>query len=86
MHRVALARLECSLIQTIYIEDIPTEYPYYAYPRPTGWNGIEMVNYTEFPADYNKKWHRLPYPHYKNLFRSFNSAFLAKSQPRKRKD
>lgn len=78
MHRVYLARMEWSPIQVVYIEGIPREFPYYAFPLVNGWNDIEIV--TDLPESYIKKWHRIK--NYKTLYRDFNTAFQNVGGPR----
>ncbi|NLN79173.1 MAG: hypothetical protein GX141_09685 [Armatimonadetes bacterium] len=78
MHRVYLARMERSPIQVIYVEGVPQQYPYYAFPLVNGWNDVEIVS--ELPHGYIKKWHRIK--DYKSLYRNFNSGFTNVGGPR----
>ena len=78
MHRVYLARMERTPIQVIYVEDVPEQYPYYAFPLVNGWNDVEIVS--ELPHGYIKKWHRIK--DYKSLYRNFNSGFTNVGGPR----
>lgn len=78
MHRVYLARMERSPIQVVYVEKVPKEYPYYAFPLVNGWNDVEIVS--ELPEGYIKKWHRIK--NYKSLYRDFNSGFQNVGGPR----
>lgn len=78
MHRVYLARMERTPIQVLYVENVPEQYPYYAFPLVNGWDGVEIV--TELPEGYIKKWHRIK--DYKSLYRNFNSGFQNVGGPR----
>ena len=80
MHRLYLAFLEWITPQVIFVRDLPKEYPYYAFPNPTQWQGIEWVD--SLPEGYVKKWHRIA--DYKTLYRDFNSAFDNVGAPRGR--
>ncbi len=78
MHRVYLARMERSPIQVVYVENVPREYPYYAFPLVNGWNDVEIVS--DLPEGYIKKWHRIK--NYKSLYRDFNTGFQNVGGPR----
>jgi hypothetical protein len=78
MHRVYLARMERSPIQVVYVQDVPKEYPYYAFPLVNGWNDVEIVQ--DLPEGYIKKWHRIK--NYKTLYRDFNTGFQNVGGPR----
>lgn len=78
MHRVYLARMERTPIQVVYVRNVPSEYPYYAFPLVDGWSGVEVVQ--ELPEGYIKKWHRIK--NYKTLYRDFNTAFQNVGGPR----
>jgi hypothetical protein len=78
MHRVYLARMEWSPIQVVYVQDVPKEYPYYAFPLVNGWNDVEIVQ--DLPEGYIKKWHRIK--NYKTLYRDFNTGFQNVGGPR----
>jgi hypothetical protein len=80
MHRLYLARHQWVIPQVVYIRGVPKEYPYYAYPNPGQWEGIEVID--ELPPGYIKKWHRIA--DYHSLYRNFNSAFSAVGTPRGR--
>jgi hypothetical protein len=73
MHRVYLARLEWVVPQVVYIRGVPKEYPYYAFPRPGGWEGIDLVADNPDPQKYLKKCHRCR--DNKRLFRDFQAVF-----------
>lgn len=73
MHRVYLARLEWVVPQVVYVRGIPKEYPYYAYPRPEGWQGIDILAENPDPQVYLKKCHRVR--DHKRLFRDFQAVF-----------
>ncbi len=80
MHRLYLARTQWIIPQVVYIRGIPKEYPYYAYPNPCQWEGIDLVE--ELPEGYVKKWYRTR--DYHRLYRNFNSAFASVGAPRGR--
>jgi hypothetical protein len=73
MHRVFLARSEWIVPQVIYVRGIPKEYPYYAYPRPQGWEGIDLLADNPDKNRYLKKCHRIR--HNKALYRNFQAVF-----------
>ncbi len=78
MHRVYLARMERCPIQVVYVEGVPQQFPYYAFPLVNGWHDVEIVS--ELPEGYIKKWHRIK--DYKSLYRNFNSGFTNVGGPR----
>ncbi len=78
MHRVYLARMERCPIQVVYVEGVPEQFPYYAFPLVNGWHDVEIVS--ELPEGYIKKWHRIK--EYKSLYRNFNSGFQNVGGPR----
>lgn len=78
MHRVYLARMERTPIQVLYVEDVPKQFPYYAFPLVNGWSDVEIVS--DLPEGYIKKWHRIK--NYKSLYRNFNSGFQNVGGPR----
>ena len=80
MHRLYLAYLEWVIPQVIFIRSLSSEFPYYAFPNPTQWHGIDWMS--SLPEGYVKKWHRIP--DYKTLYRDFNSAFDNVGAPRGR--
>ncbi len=82
MHRVYLARLEWIVPQVAYIRGIPKNYPYYAYPRPGGWEGIDLLAENPDPKNYLKKCHRRR--ENKQLFRDFQAVFHNVGRPRSR--
>ncbi len=73
MHRVFLARSEWVIPQVVYIRGIPKDYPYYAFPRPQGWEGIDLLADNPDKNRYLKKCHRIR--HNKALFRNFQAVF-----------
>ncbi|MBW1991510.1 MAG: hypothetical protein JRI59_05250 [Deltaproteobacteria bacterium] len=73
MHRVYLARLEWVVPQVAFVRGIPKEYPYYAYPRPQGWQGIDILPENPDPRTYLKKCHRVR--DNKRLYRDFQAVF-----------
>lgn len=78
MHRVYLARIERAPIQCVFISDVPSQYPYYAFPLVNGWDDVSIVQ--DIPEGYIKKWHRIK--NYKSLYRDFNTAFKNVGGPR----
>ena len=73
MHRLYLARLEWVVPQVIYVRGVPPEYPYYAFPRPGGWEGIDLLPDNPDPKTYLKKCHRRR--DNKRLYRDFQAVF-----------
>jgi hypothetical protein len=82
MHRVYLARLEWVSPQVVFVRGIPKEYPYYAYPRPEGWEGIDLLAENPDPKRYLKKCHRVR--DNKRLYRDFQAVFANVGRPRSR--
>jgi hypothetical protein len=72
MHRVFAARSLGLPISVVLVRGVPAEYPYYAFPRHTGWEGIET--FETLPAVFEKKAYRQP-TGYRALFRDFNAQF-----------
>jgi hypothetical protein len=73
MHRVFLARSEWVVPQVVYVRGIPKEYPYYAYPRPQGWDGLDLLADNPDKNRYLKKSHRIRQN--KALYRNFQAVF-----------
>ncbi len=73
MHRVFLARAEWVIPQVVYIRGIPKAYPYYAFPRPQGWEGIDLLADNPDKSRYLKKCHRIRQN--KSLYRNFQAVF-----------
>lgn len=71
MHRVYSARAAGRGITVVYAAGVPDDTPYYAYPNPRGWEGVEEIE--EISEQYAKKNYRLE-PH-RSLYRDFNTAF-----------
>lgn len=81
MHRMYVARLEWRHPEVVFIQGVPKEYPYYAYPIPGGnWGEVTILPGSEIPAGFIKKWHRIS--DNKLLYRDFNSAFINVGGPR----
>ncbi len=80
MHRLYLAHRQWIIPQVVFVRGLPREYPYYAYPNPYQWEGIDVMD--ELPEGYIKKWHRIR--NYHSLYRDFNSAFSNVGAPRGR--
>ena len=73
MHRLYLARLEWVIPQVTYIRGVPRAYPYYAFPRPGGWEGLDLLAENPDPKTYLKKCHRRR--ENKKLYRDFQAVF-----------
>ncbi len=73
MHRLYLARLEWVIPQVVYVRGIPKAYPYYAYPRPQRWEGLDLLAENPDPKTYLKKCHRRR--ENKRLYRDFQAVF-----------
>ena len=71
MHRVYSARAARRPITVVYVAGVPDETPYYAYPNPRGWDGVDEIE--EISESFAKKNYRLE-PH-RSLYRDFNTAF-----------
>jgi hypothetical protein len=82
MHRLFICRLEWKLPTVLFIENLPKEYPYYAYPipGPFPWDNIFILEGSSIPPGFIKKWHRIE--NNKLLYRDFNSAFRNVGGPR----
>ncbi len=73
MHRLYLARLEWVVPQVTYVRGIPKDYPYYAFPRREGWEGLDLLAENPDPQTYLKKCHRVR--DNKKLYRDFQAVF-----------
>ncbi len=82
MHRLYLARLEWVVPQVTYIRGVPEAYPYYAFPRPGQWEGLDQLAENPDPQNYLKKCHRIR--ENKKLFRDFQAVFHNVGRPRSR--
>ena len=82
MHRLYLARMEWVIPQVTYVRGIPKEYPYYAFPRPGGWEGLELLADNPDPRRYLKKCHRIL--ENKALYRDFQAVFQNVGRSRSR--
>ena len=82
MHRLYLARMEWVVPQVTYVRGIPKEYPYYAFPRPGGWEGLDLLADNPDPQRYLKKCHRTR--HNKQLYRDFQAVFQNVGRSRSR--
>ncbi|HOX37098.1 MAG TPA: hypothetical protein PL033_03835 [Candidatus Brocadiia bacterium] len=80
MHRAYMAYLDWVIPQVVFVRNVPKQYPYYAFPVPEGWAGLQLVD--SLPENLLKKWHRIR--DYKSLYRDFNSAFQNVGGPRGR--
>jgi hypothetical protein len=82
MHRLYLARTEWVIPQVTYVRGIPKEYPYYAFPRLGGWEGLDLLAENPDPERYLKKAHRVR--HNKRLYRDFQTVFQNVGRSRSR--
>jgi hypothetical protein len=82
MHRVYLARLEWVAPQVVFVRGVPKEYPYYAYPRPDRWHGLDILAENPDPQTYLKKCHRVL--DNKRLYRDFQAVFANVGRSRSR--
>ncbi|MFA5109879.1 MAG: hypothetical protein WC443_00585 [Desulfobaccales bacterium] len=73
MHRLYLARMEWVIPQVTYVRGLPREYPYYAFPRLGGWEGLDLLADNPDPQRYLKKCHRVRKN--KALYRDFQAVF-----------
>ncbi|MDR2460969.1 MAG: hypothetical protein LBE38_09360 [Deltaproteobacteria bacterium] len=82
MHRLYACRMEWKVPQVILVENLPKEFPYYAYPLPGPfpWDSVEILQGCEIPDSFIKKWHRTR--DNKRLYRNFNSSFQNVGAPR----
>jgi hypothetical protein len=82
MHRLFAGRLEWRRPEVVLVEDLPAEYPYYAYPIPgaSPWDQVAILEGSSIPVGLIKKWHRAA--DNKRLYRDFNSAFQNVGGPR----
>ena len=82
MHRLYLARLEWVVPQVVYVRGVPKDYPYYAFPRLGGWEGIDLLPENPDPKKYLKKCHRRR--DNKRLYRDFQAVFANVGRSRSR--
>jgi len=82
MHRLYLARLEWVIPQVTFIRGIPRDYPYYAFPRVQGWEGLDLLEENPDPRRYLKKCHRVR--ENKKLYRDFQAVFQNVGRSRSR--
>lgn len=82
MHRLYLARLEWVVPQVVYVRGVPRDYPYYAFPRPGGWEGLDLLADNPDPKKYLKKCHRRR--DNKRLYRDFQAVFQNVGRSRSR--
>ena len=72
MHRIYTARKLEKKINVVLARNVPTKFPYYAYPLKNGWDDVREL--PEIPDDFIKKEYR-DKENYKALFRNFNEVF-----------
>lgn len=80
MHRTWTARKLGRPLNIVLVQDIPEQYPYYAYALDGGWKDVEEI--AELTDGYKKKDYRDP-QNYKALFRDFNEHFPGVQEQRK---
>ena len=80
MHRVYTAKQWKRSLHIILVQNVPNQWPYYAYAREKGWEGVEEL--AELPDQYVKKSYRDP-DNYKSLFRDFNAILPGIQKQRK---
>ena len=71
LHRLYLARKLGIKVKVVLIQNIPEEFPYYAYPNENKWD--DVIEIDELPQGFVKKRYRVE--NHRKLFRDFNSAF-----------
>ena len=72
MHRMTVALRSGVPVNILLAKNVPTEWPYYAFPLPGGWADVESLE--RLPPGYRKKDYRRK-GGYKALFRDFNAVF-----------
>jgi hypothetical protein len=82
MHRLFAGRLEWLVPVVVLAENLPAQFPYYAYPIPGAgpWDQVKILEGSVIPVGHIKKWHRTA--DNKKLYRDFNSAFQNVGGPR----
>jgi hypothetical protein len=80
MHRIFAARALGRIISVILIQNVPPEFPYYAYALREGWLAVDELEV--LPEVHQKKEYRQP-ENYKALFRDFNTIFPGVQKQRK---
>ncbi|MEU7823844.1 hypothetical protein [Catellatospora sp. NPDC049133] len=83
IHRVFAARSLGLRISVVYVEDVPREYPYYAYALRDGWSQVTVMD--ELPDKHLRKEYRQP-TGYRALYRDFNEVFPGVQKERKKSD
>lgn len=81
IHRVYAAKRLGLPINIVLVRNVPSQYPYYAYALPKGWDDVEELD--ELPDTYLKKTYRDP-NNYKALFRNFNEILPGVQAERKK--
>lgn len=79
MHRVWLARRLGLGVEVVVVRGVDPQWPYYAYPLPDGWAGVEELDALQ--PGRQKKDYRQPQS-YKALFRDYNAVFPGVQQER----
>jgi hypothetical protein len=80
IHRVYAAMKLGRKLNIVLAQNVPLEYPYYAYALPNGW--ADVTELAELPDGFQKKTYRDP-KGYKALFRDFNEILPGVQKQRK---
>lgn len=80
IHRVYAAMKLGRKLNIVLARNVPTEYPYYAYALPNGWD--DVTEFAELQDGFQKKTYRDPNG-YKALFRDFNEVLPGVQKQRK---
>jgi len=81
MHRIYTARKLGKKINVVLVRNVPTKFPYYAYPLKNEWDDVREL--PEIPNNFIKKEYR-DKKNYKALFRNFNEVFPNIQKQRKK--
>ncbi len=73
LHRVYMSRDDCERINCIVVRNIDPAWPYYAFPEPRQWGGVEVIESLEGITRMKKRYRDLD--NYKALFRMYNNVF-----------
>ena len=80
IHRVYAAMKLGRKLNIVLARNVPSEYPYYAYALPNGWD--DVTEFAELQEGFQKKTYRDP-SGYKALFRDFNEVLPGVQKQRK---
>jgi hypothetical protein len=80
-HRAWIARESEEEINAVYIENVPKEIPYYAYPNPKGWDDVKIFN--DISEVKLKKKYRIEDKNERyKLYRNYDAIFPGLGKPR----